>query len=123
MAEQELIEQLDEMVDAILAGRAGEPVPDELAMLAVLASDLRGLPDPRFKRELKGRILPMTTTTAVRIPPGLHTVTPYLVVEGAHQFIEFLEQAFGAEVHATFPRPENAQAIMHAEVQIGDSIL
>ena len=121
MAEQDFIERLDEMVDAILGGGpVGEPVP-ELAMLAVIASDLRGLPDPRFKQELKGRILPMTTTTAVRTPTGLHTVTPYLLVEGAPKLIEFLQQAFGGEVQMLVPRPENADAIMHAEVSIGDS--
>ena len=124
MAEQNLIERLDEIVDAAIAGRGGrvgERVPHELAMLAVLATDLRGLPDPQFRQTLKERILPMTTAAAVRIPPGLHTVTPYLVVEGATKLIEFLEQAFGGVVEARIARPENAGAIMHAEMTIGDS--
>jgi len=90
-------------------------------MLAVLATDLCGLPDPQFKQELLRRILPMTTATAVRVPPGLHTVTPYLLVDGAPKLIEFLEQAFGAVVEMRMPRPENAERIMHAEVVIGDS--
>ena len=121
MAEQNLIERLDEIVDAAIAGRSGEPVSHELAMLAVLATDLRGLPDPQFKQELRRRILPMTTTAAVRIPPGLHTVTPYLVVEGAAKLIAFLEQAFGGVEQMRVARPENAEAIMHAEVTVGDS--
>lgn len=121
MAEQNLIERLDEIVDAAIADRVGEPVPHELAMLAVLATDLRGLPDPQFKQELRRRILPMTTATAVRIPPGLHTVTPYLVVEGAAKLIAFLEQAFGGIEQVRVPRPDNPDAIMHAEVLIGDS--
>ncbi|MEK6375925.1 MAG: VOC family protein [Acidobacteriota bacterium] len=123
MAEQNVIERLDEIVDAAIAGRVGAPVPHELAMLAVLATDLRGLPDPQFKQELRRRILPMTTTDAVRTPPGLHTVTPYLVVDGAAKLIAFLEQAFGGVEQARVPRPENAAAIMHAEVLIGDSII
>jgi uncharacterized glyoxalase superfamily protein PhnB len=121
MAEQNLIERLDEIVDAAIAGGVGEPVPHELAMLAVLATDLRGLPDPQFKQELRRRILPMTVTDAVRIPPGLHTVTPYLVVDGAAKLIAFLEQAFGGVEEARVARPDNAAAIMHAEVTIGDS--
>jgi PhnB protein len=55
------------------------------------------------------------------IPDGYHTVTPYLFVEGATTFIEFLKQAFGAtEVRCTL-HPEGS--IMNAEVRIGDSVL
>jgi len=123
MADQNLIERLDAIVEAAVAGRAGEAVPPELAMLAVLASDLRGLPDPRFKQELKRRMFPMTTATEVRTPPGLHTVTPYLLVDGAPKLIEFLEQAFGAEVRMKVPRPEDPALIMHSELSIGDSVI
>ena len=123
MADQNLIERLDEIVGAAIAGRVVEAVPHELAMLAVLATDLRGLPDPRFKQELKRRLFPMTTTSEVRIPPGLHTVTPYFVVDGAQRLIEFLRSAFGATVRMTVARPDNAAAIMHAEVLIGDTVI
>jgi PhnB protein len=122
MAEIDLIERLDEAIDAILAGDLLTDVAEpELAMLALVASDLRGLPDPQFKRQLKGRILPMTTTTEVRIPPGLTTVTPYLAGEGAAKLIDFLESAFGAQVEARVPRPEDPAKIMHSEILIGDS--
>ena len=117
MAEKELIERLDD----ILSGRVGEPVPHDLAMLVVIASDLRGLPDPRFKRELKGRILPMTTMTEVRKPAGFGTVTPYLVGPEVPRLHAFLEQAFGAEVLTSHARPDGS--IMHSEVRIGDSIV
>ena len=53
------------------------------------------------------------------IPTGFHTVTPYLVVEGAARLIEFLKQAFGAEVILHMPMPDGKVA--HAEVRIGDS--
>ena len=34
------------------------------------------------------------------IPDGFHTVTPYLLVEGASKLIDFVTAAFGAqEVH------------------------
>jgi len=124
MPEIDLIERLDEAIAAILGGEAlherGAAEP-ELALLALVAADLRGFPDPKFKRELKGRILPMTNATEVRIPEGLNTVTPYLAGEGAAKLIDFMERAFGAQVAARYPRPEDPEKIMHAEIIIGDS--
>ncbi len=53
------------------------------------------------------------------VPEGYHTVTPYLVVHGVVKLIDFLKQAFDAtEIHRT-TMPDGA--VMHAEVQIGDS--
>jgi len=54
------------------------------------------------------------------VPDGYHAVTPYLTVRGAPKVIEFLKQAFGAELtHEPTKRPDGT--IMHAEVMIGDS--
>jgi uncharacterized glyoxalase superfamily protein PhnB len=54
------------------------------------------------------------------IPQGFHSVTPYLVVRGAGRLIEFLKQAFGAELaYQPIKRPDGA--LMHADVKIGDS--
>ena len=53
------------------------------------------------------------------VPEGLHTVTPYLVVQGVAKLIDFLKQAFGAtEMHRS-TRPDGT--VMHAQVKIGDS--
>lgn len=57
--------------------------------------------------------------TVKPIPKGYHTITPYLVVQGAAQFIDFLKQAFGAEEILRMTQPDGT--IMHAEVKIGDS--
>src|ERR1051325_1135918 len=110
-----------ELLDAALDGKAGVLEDPELATLLVIASDLRGLPDPKFKEELKRRILPMTVMTDVRTPAGFGTVTPYLVGKGVAQLHEFLRQAFGAEIRASYPRPDGS--IMHSEVMVGDSLL
>src|SRR5438067_13512286 len=112
MAEKELFEQLD---DAI-AGSLRESMDPELAMLVVIASDLRGLPDRRFKEELKRRILPMTTMTEARKPAGFGTVTPYLVGENIARLHAFLREAFDAEILASYPRPDGS--IMHSEVRV-----
>ena len=54
------------------------------------------------------------------VPDGYHTVTPYLTVRNAPKVIEFLRQAFGAEISLEpIKRPDGT--IMHAQVTIGDS--
>jgi len=55
------------------------------------------------------------------IPDGYSTYTPYYVVDGAAQFIEFLKKAFGAEETLRMPAPKGR--IGHAEVRIGSSML
>lgn len=59
--------------------------------------------------------------TVPPIPPGFHTITPYLIVRGAVDLIEFVKQAFAAtEVHRT-TRPDGS--IAHAQLRIGDSAI
>jgi PhnB protein len=53
------------------------------------------------------------------IPEGYHTVTPYLIVQGAGKAIEFYRKAFGATEVFRMEGPEGK--IGHAEIQIGDS--
>jgi PhnB protein len=55
------------------------------------------------------------------VPQGYHTVTPYLLVNGVAELVEFLERAFDAEVTLRLDRPDGT--IMHVEVSIGDSIV
>jgi uncharacterized glyoxalase superfamily protein PhnB len=54
-----------------------------------------------------------------RVPEGMHTVTPHLVVRDAAKAIEFYKKAFGAKELRRAPGPGGK--IMHAEIQIGDS--
>jgi PhnB protein len=60
-----------------------------------------------------------TPMTVKPIPEGYHTVTPYLIVKGAAQALDFYQRAFGAQESVRMPGPEGK--IMHAEIQIGDS--
>jgi PhnB protein len=55
------------------------------------------------------------------IPEGYHTVTPYLIVEGADELIEFVKQAFGGQEQYRMAAPDGS--IGHAQVQIGDSVV
>lgn len=58
--------------------------------------------------------------TVKPIPDGYHAVTPYLIVKGAANALDFYQKAFGAEERM---RMENKGMIMHAEVKIGDSVV
>jgi PhnB protein len=53
------------------------------------------------------------------IPEGYHSVTPYLIIEGAGEAIAFYAKAFGAKELFRFPTPDGK--IGHAEIKIGDS--
>src|SRR2546426_6215188 len=53
------------------------------------------------------------------IPDGYHTVTPYLIVKGAAEALEFYKTAFGATELFRMPQPDGK--IGHAEIKIGDS--
>ena len=53
------------------------------------------------------------------IPQNYHSVTPYLIVQGAAKAIDFYKKAFGATEIMRFPGPNNT--IAHAEIKIGDS--
>ena len=55
------------------------------------------------------------------IPEKYHSITPYLVVEGADKLLEFVKQAFDAVAHECMRRPDGT--LQHGEVKIGDSIV
>jgi PhnB protein len=52
------------------------------------------------------------------IPEGYHSVTPYLVIDGAADALEYYKKAFGA---VELFRMEHEGKIGHAEMKIGDS--
>jgi uncharacterized glyoxalase superfamily protein PhnB len=56
------------------------------------------------------------------IPDGYHTVTPGLTVKNGARMIDFYKQALGAQERMRMHGPDGV-SIMHAELQIGDSIL
>ena len=52
------------------------------------------------------------------IPEGYHSVTPYLICDGAADAIEYYKKAFGA---TELFRMDHGGKIGHAELKIGDS--
>jgi PhnB protein len=55
------------------------------------------------------------------IPKGYNTITPYLVIKGAAQAIEYYKNVFGATEVVRMNGPDGK--VGHAELQIGDSRL
>jgi PhnB protein len=52
------------------------------------------------------------------IPEGYHSLTPYLIIDGAAQALDYYKKAFGA---TELFRMERGEKIGHAEMKIGDS--
>jgi len=132
MAKRSLSQQLDELVDAVLAQSevsepALPPAEPRLAALARVAIRLRGLPRQDFKIRLKTELerraivatKPVVATKVRPIPEGFRTVTPYLCVKDAAGAIRFYKEAFGATEMLRLPMPDGR--IGHAEIQIGKS--
>jgi PhnB protein len=53
------------------------------------------------------------------IPKGYHSLTPYLIIEGAIKAIEYYRTVFDAQLVIQLPMPDGG--IAHAELIIGDS--
>jgi PhnB protein len=61
-------------------------------------------------------------TMAVQpIPAGYQTVTPYLIVGGAAEALDFYRRAFNASERLRVPMPGGR--IGHAEIEIGNSVI
>lgn len=119
-------EQLDERIDAILAGRkaAGRNPGAKLAGLTRVAEGLQGLPRKEFrnrmKSELEGRAN-VASATQPAVQGDQNAITsPRLTFKDAAKAIAFYKNAFGAR--ETF-RFEAGNHIAHAEIAIGNSIL
>jgi len=135
MADIELSEQLNQAIDAMLAGaRQTSSAEPPLAGFVRIAGMLRDLPDDRFKTRLGFELLsasrqsefqrrpPMTAPTPVESTtaelPAIHTVTPFICVPDGAKLIDFMKHTFGAE--ETNRQPHGPDGFV-AGVRIGDS--
>ncbi len=55
-------------------------------------------------------------------PFGLHTITPYLIVNSATQLIQFLKEVFNATLRGEISYRDDG-SVQHAELKIGDSYI
>jgi PhnB protein len=125
MPEQNHAEQLDRLVDAIIAS-PHPALPDadaELAGLARVAADLLLLPRLDFKERLKAELTRRTSMTskAVAVQETKTSATPRLCVKDAAAAIEFYKKAFGAveTLRLNGPGPK----IGHAQIVIGNALV
>lgn len=80
-----------------------------------------------LKKIVKKKSTPKIAATrskhkVLAIPKGYPTVTPYLIVDGAAQAIEFYKKAFRAKIGFKMEKPDGKK-IAHAELKIGDSMI
>ena len=129
MARGDLSEQLDSVVNAILA-RPEAPVPDvdeSVAALTSIAVALRDLPRPDFRTSLRKELIRRATMpVAQKAEPvsyrrqGFRTVTPYLIAAHGEEMIDFVKNVFGAE---ELSRDIGSAGGYHCELRLGDSML
>jgi PhnB protein len=139
MPKRPLTEQVEEVVQAMLVSL--QPRPEEaphrdLAPLAAIARELRYLPREEFRATLKSDLQRRTSmstnqgtesTAAARVKvvhymrPGFTSITPYIIVNGAAQFIEFLKNSFAGMERLRVPMPDGK--LMHAEVAVGNGMI
>ena len=134
-----LAEQLEGVVQGILVSLQPrpEPVPHRsLASLVVIARELRDLPREEFRAALKSHLqrrasmsINEGTQASAAVPaksvhytrPGFTSITPYLIVNGASQFLDFLKNAFDGVERLRVPAPDGT--LMHSEVAIGNGMI
>jgi PhnB protein len=126
-------EQFDQEVEAVLAAPRNATLRpySKADTLAKIVEALRDLPRPDFKQALKLDLLRkefMNENSTLAQPatpsfvrPGINNIVPYILVNGAESFIEFLTKAFEGTERLRMPKPDGS--IMHAEVGIGNSAI
>jgi PhnB protein len=121
MPKRSPIEQLDNAIETLLAGRPAESAEPNLAPLIVIARELIDLPREGFKVRLKSELerkafmATQTQTATVR-----QTAAPRLRLKHAAAAIDFYKKAFGAIEVMRF---EAQGQIAHAELAIGNSTI
>ena len=124
MNERDRIEQLNDAVEAMLSGAEPAPTLDRATReLLNIGREIRHLPREEFRNRLKSELKEraMATAPVMKMREGFHSITPYMIVRPAAEFIDFAARAFGAEEQLRVPAPDGG--IMHAEVKINDSIV
>lgn len=63
-------------------------------------------------------------STKELITPHYNKVNPFVIIKGgAARFIDFTEKVFGAKENMQVRTPDRDGTLIHAEIQIGDSMI
>lgn len=121
MTKRSLAEQLDAAVQEMLVNPHAQVSKQDEPLMRI-AADLRSLPRPAFKAQLKkelGRRKAMATV--IEPQPAVQAVAaPVLTFKDAAKAIEFYARALGARETMRF---EIGGSIPHAEIMIGNSTI
>jgi len=124
MAKPSLAEQLDDMIQGLLASPPALPLLGDkrVESLVRIATELRNLPRHPFKARLKSDLQKGASMTTLTEPiAAAHTVAaPRLTFKDAAKAIEFYTKAFGAREIMRF---QLESGIAHAEIMIGESVI
>ncbi len=125
MPEQDPIERLNTALEGLSIQDPAAPDRGIRELLA-LARRLRVMPRETFRTKLRvqleERAMTLETATTLPLREGFHSLTPYIIMRGAAEFIEFAKEVFGAEEKLRVPAREPGR-IMHAELRLGDSMI
>jgi len=122
MPDDSRFEQLDQAIDAMLAGAAPPAEEPELHALVDVCDRLRHLPDEDFRNRLKSELQRRATMSPAMHAyrrPGFRTVTPCLIVPGAEQLVDFVKTTFDAEEVSR----QTVSGEFYAELRLGSSML
>ena len=121
MPDRELVDRLNDAIDAMFEGTEA-PASRDVAPFLSIARVLRALPRPSFKARLRAELkggTRMTTTIEPRAAVQ-QTAAPRLRLKNVAAAIAFYEKAFGAREIMRFSA---GSSIPHAEIAIGNSIV
>ena len=125
MAEHELLEQLDQAIESLLAGTgAAVSSGTEVTPLTEITRGLRDLPSEDFKNRLNTELQRRATMTtsmagAAGVRAGFRAITPFLIHSNAPDLVEFVKTTFRAEELKRNMGDEG----FYSEVLIGDSVI
>jgi len=108
------------VADQFYGDRSGQ-FRDPFGYIWVLSTHKEDMSPEEMQRRAAQESAASSAVSFIR--EGFHTVTPYLIIPHAAEWIDFVKQAFGAEEHFRAKRPGAEDIIMHAEVKIGDSMI
>ena len=100
-------------------GRVEDLTPEQMMQRAEIVNSKK---KKRRKKKGKPAWAQIEGTPATqKVPEEYHTITLSLTVKGAADAIDFYTNVFGATERARMPIPDGR--LMHAEVQLGDTVL
>src|SRR4051794_28734525 len=121
MADRPLIEELDNVIEAIIAGRKVDvsAIDPSLADLLDVCLDLRGLPSDEFKQRVLDELFGKDNMSAPKIkmepqPEVYPKLSISMAYDNAAAAIEFYKNAFGAI--ETMRLAEPSGKVGHAEL-------